>query len=131
VDLGKNFYEAISSDERFATEFLTAHFPANADDDVWIPFVAERGWIAVTHDKKIRRQHRPMIARASAAILIVAGDHALDMQARNFIASFASIDRFIRKNRGPYTAKLHQPSLRDRETKVKPRGRVEMWGDWG
>jgi hypothetical protein len=31
-----------------------AHYPRGTDDDVWLPFVGERGWIVLTKDKRNR-----------------------------------------------------------------------------
>jgi len=117
-------------DDRYSTQFLSDHFPDNADDGVWIAYTAVHGWIAITHDKKMRRQHRHMIARTSARIIIIAGNRTLQSQAQNFRTSFPQIERFVRKHSGPYMAKLTQPSPRDRDLKLNPHGRVEMWGDW-
>jgi hypothetical protein len=40
------------SDIKF--ERHTAHFPRGEDDNVWLPFVAERSWVVVTKDKRNR-----------------------------------------------------------------------------
>jgi hypothetical protein len=130
ADLGTRFFQAIALDPRFSTEFLGRHFPQSTDDGVWIDFISTNGWIAVTHDKRIRRQHRQMIARTSARIIILAGTSSLESQAQNFRASFPQIERFVRSHSGPFTAKLRQPTLRDRQFKLKPSGHIEMWGDW-
>jgi hypothetical protein len=130
VDLGTRFFHIIAQDPRFSTEFLGRHFAHATDDAVWIDFASTNGWIAVTHDKKIRRQHREMIARTSARIIILAGKSSLESQAQNFRSSFPQIERFVRSHSGPYTAKLRQPSLRDKQLKLNPTGHIEMWGDW-
>lgn len=71
-----------------------------------------------------------MIARTSARIIILAGKSSLESQAQNFRSSFRQIERFVRSHSGPYTAKLRQPSLRDKERKLHPTGHIEMWGGW-
>jgi PIN domain-containing protein len=38
--------------------FLEYHFPPDHPDEMWIPNIGERGWIAVTRDKNIRRKRR-------------------------------------------------------------------------
>lgn len=129
VDLGIHFFTALSTDERFRVEFHDQHFPRGTDDSVWLTHIAERGWIAVTHDRKMRRDHRPIIARARARVIVVVGRRPLAEQAENFLATYSSIERFVRKHSGRYMAKLYCPTEADRK-KLKPKGRLEMWGEW-
>ena len=37
-------------------EFLQDHFPANTQDDVWMPVVGSRGWILIGHDRMHHRR---------------------------------------------------------------------------
>lgn len=62
IDLGIHFYRHLSEDDRFGIEFHDDHFPDRApDDSEWLTLVAKRGWVGVTHDRKIRRDHRPIM----------------------------------------------------------------------
>lgn len=36
------------------TEKHDDHFAANAHDEEWLPEVGRRGWVVITHDKRIR-----------------------------------------------------------------------------
>lgn len=57
-DLGPRFYGRLLSDTRFNVEYHNDHFCDQAtDDSEWLALIAENGWIGVTHDKKIRRDH--------------------------------------------------------------------------
>ena len=38
--------------------YLEEHFVADCPDETWIPDVDDRGWVAVTRDKNIRRKRR-------------------------------------------------------------------------
>jgi len=38
--------------------WLEDEFAHNTPDEVWIPVVAERGWVAISRDKKIRTRMR-------------------------------------------------------------------------
>ena len=129
IDLGIHFFTNLSADGRFKVEFHDAHFPkAGTDDAEWLRFIAEKGWIGVTHDKKIRRHHRSIITACGARVIIVVGNRPLADQAANFRATYAPIERFVRDRPGPYVAKLFYPTPKD-QLKLKPKGRIELWGD--
>ncbi len=130
IDLGIHFYEHLSGDARFNVEFHDDHFREGApDDSEWLTLIADRGWVGITHDRKIRRDHRPLIERSEARVIIVVGRRPLQEQAGNFIATYSRIERFVRKHDGPYTAKLHYPTAKELK-KLKPQGRIDLWGEW-
>ena len=96
---------------------------------MWLRLVAGKDWIAVTHDKKIRAHHREIIATCAVKVLIIVGSRTMAEHAANFLATYPRIDRFVRNRAGPYTAKVYHPVPADLK-KLKPKGRVELWGDW-
>ncbi len=129
-DLGPSFFAHVAGDERFNVEFHDTHFPNPATDDAdWLQLIATNGWIGVTHDKKIRQQHRSIIGAFGARVIIVVGQRPLAEQSANFIATYPRIQRFVRDQAGPYTAKLYYPAPAELK-KLNPKGRIELWGDW-
>ena len=38
-------------------EYLQNHFPADSQDDQWMPVVGARGWILIGHDRMHHRRH--------------------------------------------------------------------------
>lgn len=131
ADLGKGFYEAIRRDDRFLAEFHDNHFDPGTDDDVWISSMAAWGWIAISHDGKIRSHHRSIVRAAHARIIVAAGDWTPAQHAENFLMTFAKVERFVRKHPGPYMARLRQPPPRDRQRKLRPVGDIVLWADFG
>ncbi len=128
-DLGPRFFRSLVSDVRFNVEFHDEHFKdPSTDDSIWLRFIADRGWVGVTHDKRIRRDHGTIIRAHGARVIVVVGQHPLAAQAKNFRDTYAKIERFVRNTRPPFVAKLYQPSGRDR-AKLKPKGRIESWLD--
>jgi hypothetical protein len=129
-DLGPRFFNSLAADGRFGVEFHDTHFrDPTTDDSVWLRLVAERNWVAVTHDKKIRSQHRQIIAAYRARVIIAVGNRSMAEHAANFIVTYARIERFLRHHAGPYTAKLYHPAAADLK-KRSPKGRIELWGEW-
>lgn len=56
-------------------EYHDAHFHHETEDDVWIPRIAERGWVILTKDKRIRRRpsEREQLIRSSARVFTLSG----------------------------------------------------------
>jgi hypothetical protein len=128
-DLGIRFAEHLAADKRFRIELHDTHFPHRAaDDPAWLELIAKSGWIGVTHDKKIRSQHRAIIAAFGARVIIVVGNRPFAEQAANFLATFPRIQRLVRGHKGPYTAKLYYPAPVEMK-KLAPKGRIALWGE--
>ncbi len=57
-------------------------FPDRTPDHVWIPYVADRGWIILTRDRRLRSRHLEWMAllRAKARVLWFKGDRASNIE---------------------------------------------------
>lgn len=89
------------------------HFPQNAPDDVWIPGVAEHGWIILSPDQHIQRNAAELAAvmLSGAAMLCLIGGHEKTADlAANFLNTRAKIDQFVTATPAPYIAKVYRPS---------------------
>ena len=60
-------------------EFLQDHFPADTQDDAWMPVVGERGWILMGHDRMHHRRdpERSAIHDHRIGCFYLWGSHAL------------------------------------------------------
>ncbi len=98
------------------------------DDDEWIAKVASKGWVAITHDKNIRRRpnERDAVFQSRLALLVVVGGAPTAVLAENFIATLPAIERFLRKHPAPFIARVYRPAPSDLK-KRRPVGRIEMW----
>jgi len=52
-DLGKRFGEILRSGG-LSVERRADHFAPDTPDEVWLAEIGKRGWIALTHDRRIR-----------------------------------------------------------------------------
>jgi hypothetical protein len=129
IDLGPHFFATLSRDGRFGVEFHDDHFTMGTDDSEWLSLIAGKGWIGVTHDKKIRRDHRPIIAQFGVRVIVVVGRRPVIEQADNFRATYPRIERFVNDTPAPYIAKLFHPTPAQAK-RLKPTGRIEKWGHW-
>lgn len=124
-DLGKQFPEILRS-RGLRVEIHDDHYPAaeKPADNVWLTLVAQRGWIAVSHDANIRytSRSREAIIQHKARLIIVKG-HARSVDlAENFVLTVGAIRRFIGNHSAPWIAKLY----RHPDDPSRP-GRIERW----
>jgi hypothetical protein len=56
-------------EQRVSAVHLREEFPASTDDEVWIPQVAERGWIVLTGDLRIRTHKKVKLAFRQARLI--------------------------------------------------------------
>jgi hypothetical protein len=104
------------------------HFPANTPDEEWIRSVAARGWIAVSHDKRISRRpnERAEVFRAGLGLLVLVGGAPHPELADNFVKTLPAIRRFLARHAPPFVARVYRPTPADMR-KRHPTGRVELW----
>ena len=128
-DLGKRFPEALAT-AGIQVEPHHAHFAHDTPDDIWLAAVGQRGWFALTHNKRIRYTPNEIAAvRAhGVGLFILVGRATMAELAQNFIASQDVVERFISANHRPFVAKIHRgPLPSDNNQRSRP-GRVTLWG---
>jgi len=107
-DLGKRFPEILRS-AGLAVEGHGDHFAPDTADEVWLEAVGSRGWIALTHDRRIRYKpnERDAVMRHGVALLVIVGAAPFADLAFAFVATLPRIERFL----GPAQATIHRESL--------------------
>lgn len=84
-------------------------FPDRTPDRIWIPEVANRGWIILTRDKRLQTRHIEWMAllRAKARVLWFKGDRASNVEiTEGFLTALPKIDRIIAALTPPYIIKI-------------------------
>lgn len=127
-DLGKRF-PLILRTAGIAVEAHHDHFAPDAEDDEWIPTVAARGWVALTHNHRIR--YTPNEIRSvfdhGLALLVVAGHSTTTDLAHNFVRTLPRVERFLDRHVPPYIAKVYRAAPSDLERNPLAAGHIEMW----
>lgn len=110
-DLGKQF-PGILREAGLVVERHDDHFAHNTPDEVWLAEMSRRGWIAITHNKRIRYTPNELAAiiKHRVALLVVIGRPPMADLARAFVATFALIQQFVSRHQPPYIAKVYRPS---------------------
>lgn len=99
-------------------------FPEDATDEEWIAQVAQRGWFALSNDRRIYRNpvQRQAVLRAGLGYFVLTGGSArADDLAQNFISSLPAIERFIDRTPRPFLASVQRPSKGHETGKVELR----------
>lgn len=95
-DLGKQFPDILAS-AGLVVERHRDHFPPDCADEVWLGVVGARGWVALTHNSRIR--YTPNELRAvmehSVALLVLVGKSRHVEIAHSFIATLAHLCRVL------------------------------------
>jgi hypothetical protein len=127
-DLGKQF-GAILRSAGLTVERHADHFAHDAPDEVWLAEVGRRGWIALTHDSRIRYKptERNAVMRHGVALLVIVGKSSFPELARAFVATLPRIERFLVNHDPPFIAKVYRPSPGSAAGRPVSPGRVELW----
>jgi hypothetical protein len=127
-DLGTQF-PAILSTAGLRVERHADHFAPDCTDDVWLQTIAAKGWVAVTHDTRIRYKPNELAAVIDhgVALLVVIGKAPYPELAHSFVATIDVILRFLADHPPPVIGKVYRPSAADVLRKPGTPGRVEIW----
>lgn len=127
-DLGKRFPEILKS-AGIRVELHQDHFAPDTPDEIWLEAVGSRGWIALTHDRRIRYKpnERDAVMRHGVALLVIIGAAPFPELARAFVATVPGVERFLVRHKPPFIAKVYRPSPAEMLQRSDPPGHVELW----
>lgn len=127
-DLGRQF-PAILKSGGLTVERHADHFAHDTPDETWLEQVGKRGWIALTHDRRIRYKpnERDAVMRHGVALLVIVGAAPFPDLARSFIASLPVVENFLRQHKPPLIAKVYRPSPAEVARRPTAPGRIELW----
>ena len=127
-DLGKRFPEVLKA-AGLTVERHADHFTEDTPDETWLETVGRRGWIALTHDRRIRYKpnDRDAVTRHGVALLVIVGAAPFPELARAFVATLPAIERFLSRNKPPFIAKVYRPSPAETARRSTAPGHVELW----
>ncbi|OFV91778.1 MAG: hypothetical protein A3H95_02320 [Acidobacteria bacterium RIFCSPLOWO2_02_FULL_64_15] len=90
--------------------------------------MAARGWVALTHDARIRYKPNELagIVQHKVTLLVVVGHAPHAELARNFVNTLPHVVAFLDAHRPPLIGKVYRPSLSERAENAGASGRVEL-----
>ena len=127
-DLGRQFPNILQEAGLSIVRHSELFAPDTADEK-WLERAGAEGWIAVTHDRRIRYKPNELdaVIRHGVGLLVVIGDAAFPVLAANFVATRLKIESFVGSQARPFIAKVYRPPPADVARKPSTAGRVELW----
>lgn len=127
-DLGKRF-PAILRDAGLTVERHADHFAHDCPDETWLEAVGTRGWVAITHDGRIRYKPNELAAVMAhrVPLLVMIGHAPYPQLAEAFVVTIPRILAFLEKHEPPIIAKVYRPSTADHAADPMAPGRIELW----
>lgn len=102
-------------------------WPAGEKDPEVIRKSASQNLIILTLDARMRVQHRDVVFKNNARVIVFNGNKGTPKEmAKWFAASEAKIERFIRENDPPFFARFSLPTQSQIKKKLKPQGRIDL-----
>jgi hypothetical protein len=126
-DLGKQFAEILRA-AGLTVERHDDHFSPDTADEIWLEEIGKRGWIALTHDKRIRYKPNELnaVIRNKVGLMVIVGDAPFPDLASAFVGTISEVERFLAKHKPPFIAKVYRPTPAEIERGVR-KGRVDLW----
>lgn len=127
-DLGKTFPDILAR-AGICVEAHHDHFAHDTPDAVWLAEVGFRGWLALTHDQRIRYTPNEVAAvfEHAVGLFVIVGSAPFGELADNFVNSHLKVLEFLASNARPFIARVYRPAKsRATEGKAVP-GRVALW----
>ena len=122
-DLGRRILPGALERAGFAVERHDLHFEPDTPDEVWIPHVAQQGWVIVSGDKRILRRPREVraLVESQARMLILVGNHAPAGElAANLINTMPKIEKLLDELQPPAVVRVYRPTPRELVFEGKP-----------
>lgn len=127
-DLGKRFPEILAQ-AGLKVERHVDHFPSDCKDETWLRAVAARGWIAITHDRRIRYKPNELAAVINhrVSLLVVVGSAPYPELAHSFVFTRHRIESFLNRHEPPFIAKVYRASPSEIAENPEAPGSVALW----
>lgn len=127
-DLGRQF-PGILSAAGLKVERHADHFAHDCPDAEWLEAVAKYGWVALTHDGRIRYKPNELAAVIAhkAQLLVIVGNAPYAQLAHSFVASIDPVRTFLGLHEPPFIGKVYRPTASDVVKNPTAPGHVELW----
>ena len=127
-DLGLRFPEILRN-AGSRVERHGDHFRHDAADEEWLAEVGRRGWVALTHNSRIRYtpNEKEAVIRHGVRLLIIIGHAPYPELARSFVVTRHRIEAFLERNAPPLIAKVYRAAPSEVALDPSAPGRIERW----
>ena len=109
--LGKKHIATVLKNSGIAVEIHDDNFGQNAQDVDWLPEIGRRGWVVLTKDAKISKNHLERMAVTNAGIkmfTLASQNLSVKEMADIFLKSITKMQEFVRTHPAPFIAKVYR-----------------------
>jgi hypothetical protein len=127
-DLGLEFPKILAS-TGLTVERHRDHFEPACPDEVWLEAIGRRGWVALTHNSRIRYTPNELkaVSRHGVPLLVIVGKTTFPELAHSFVATRSRVEAFLTRTHPPFIAKVYRASPSELAANPAAPGRVELW----
>ena len=127
-DLGLQF-PSILEKAGMIVERHRDHFAPDASDEEWLQVVGAKGWVALTHNSRIRYtpNEKAAVIAHGVRLLVIVGQAPYPELATSFVATRVRIESFLQQHEPPFIAKVYRASPAEFAKTPSAPGRVELW----
>lgn len=113
-DLGLKFGEILRN-AGLTVERHRGHFRPDCPAEEWLHSVGQRGWVALTHDTRIRYKPNELAAveRNNVRLLVVVGAAPYPKLALSFVPTHHRVEAFLAREQAPFIAKVYRATPAD------------------
>lgn len=127
-DLGNAFPDILTA-AGLPVERHRDHFAPDSADEEWLEACGSKGWIALTHDARIRYKPNELnaVVRHRVALMVIVGKARFPDLARNFVATAPRVEAFLDRYAPPLIGKVYRPSPGELARNPSASGTVALW----
>jgi hypothetical protein len=127
-DLGKRFPEILVAGGLVVHKHAD-HFAADCPDEEWLEEIGGKGWVAITHDKRIRYKPNELAAvkKHNVRLLVTVGKAPFPILAKHFVDTAARVELVVASTPAPFIAKVYRPSAGELAKNPNAPGTVTHW----
>ncbi len=127
-NLGRQF-PAILSAAGITVHRHDDRFAQDCSDERWLTEIGNRGWVAITHDQRIRYKlnELPSVIFARVTLLILRGKVPFQELAVSFVNSIDKIAHSLNQHEPPLIAKVYRAAAADIARNPAAAGSVTLW----
>jgi hypothetical protein len=105
------------------------HFEPNTPDEEWLTHVGKQGWVALTHDARIRYKPNELeaVVRNGVALLVIVGQAPHRELATRFVYTLPRVETFLAAHTAPFIGRVYRPSAAEIAENAAAAGSVSLW----
>jgi hypothetical protein len=127
-DLGIQFPKILRA-AGLTVERHADHFAHDARDEDWLAAAGTKGWVALTHNSRIRYipNEKEAVVAYGVRLLVIVGKLPYPTLAHSFVSTRVRVEAFLARHEPPFIAKVHRASPAELDKNPDAPGSIQLW----